>query len=531
MLAIVKPQGRGKLPLGYITIAAALLRLPALLNDGMWRDKANIYVQLTAPTFGEFLHRVTVTEWHPPLYFALIFVWAKVAGTSELALQSLPFILSVLTVPLVYRLGKLTSSPAVGLLAAGIYAVSPIAVNSSTEYLYPLMGLLCTLLACLVAEALQEARVPPAHLVTIGLVSAFVVATHYLALIYLPLLALWAITSGKGIRPAALLVSALAAGMLPFAFWLPVFLNQRHIGIPYAVTASVADRAVYVGIALTRFMPVQPTVVQLLCGVLVIVFIPILARPGTVKGTVVALASIVLAALVLLAAANIMADRYIFPLYGLLCVPLAWATTELGAFTLAKCSAVWRVPVISIAAILAVAVVLGDAWSAFTRSAIPVSGIRTLVKSTPRLDRSALYLIAPDYLASSFAFYARNTHVTYRGFVRSNHPEIFRLDGYAADWSEKGVALASAAAIGREAHGYHYLNVIVDRRARDEGQVSYGKVWTLLALLKHHYPLLAEVRYAGRLEDISEYHFLLKPYATRSVLDPRHLHKDHATWQ
>ncbi|HZV77278.1 MAG TPA: hypothetical protein VFF63_05955, partial [Candidatus Babeliales bacterium] len=72
------------------------------MHEGLWRDEAYVYVDLIAPTFKEFFHRVVETEYHPPLYFLLVYVWVKLAGISEISLKTLPFICSILTVLAVY---------------------------------------------------------------------------------------------------------------------------------------------------------------------------------------------------------------------------------------------------------------------------------------------------------------------------------------------------------------------------------------------------------------------------------------------
>ena len=140
---------------------------------------------LIAPTFREFFHRVIATEYHPPLYFLISDAWVRLAGTSELSLKTIPFVCSVLTILAVYRLGALAGSSAVGLLAAAMYAVSPLAILESGDYLYPLMGLLCTVLAALVMKGRRE-PLRPARLAAIAGVSILATYTHYAALFYVP---------------------------------------------------------------------------------------------------------------------------------------------------------------------------------------------------------------------------------------------------------------------------------------------------------------------------------------------------------
>ncbi len=214
-----------------IVVLAVLMRLPSLLNDGLWRDEANVYFEVSAPTFIEFLHRTAAIEWHPPLYFFIAYLWSKVGGTGEFALKVLPFAFSILTVPFVYRLGKTASSTAAGLLAAAMYAVAPAAIVVATDYLYPMVTLLYTVLAWLVTLGRRE-PLTPVRYGLVALATLVVVYSHYTALLYVPLLVLWALTSPKGLRHGLGLASALIAGTIPFVLWLHVFLNEWHTGLP-----------------------------------------------------------------------------------------------------------------------------------------------------------------------------------------------------------------------------------------------------------------------------------------------------------
>ena len=236
-----------------IVVLACLIRLPGLFGDGLWRDQANVYVQLSAPDFAEFFRRVVGTEWHPPLYFALVYGWTRIAGTSEFALTGLPFAFGIATVALVYRLGKSMAGFGAGAIAALLYAMAPFAVAYSCEYLYPLAGFVSMLAAWLVFRA-RGRLLTPRGVATLATASLLAVCTHYTALIYVPLLALWALTGGAPLRRRIGMACALAAGAVPFVLWLPVFVAQRRIGLPYQSAPSAADKLAFFVRALEGFV-------------------------------------------------------------------------------------------------------------------------------------------------------------------------------------------------------------------------------------------------------------------------------------
>ncbi len=70
---------------------------------------------------------------HPPLYFLLLHFMVKLAGQTEFALRFPSLAFSVLTVPLLYALGKCLCDRRVGLLAALFGAISPLYLWYSHE--------------------------------------------------------------------------------------------------------------------------------------------------------------------------------------------------------------------------------------------------------------------------------------------------------------------------------------------------------------------------------------------------------------
>ncbi len=507
------PERRTRFILVGIIVGAVLLRLPALLSAGLWRDDANLYVQLIAPNFNAFFDRMTGTEWHPPLYFFMLYLWTRFAGTGELALNTLPFVFSILTVPAVYRLGKAASSAREGLVAAGLYALSPLPITYSTEYLYPLMGFLCTVLATLVLEARRD-ELSPRRFVFIAAVTLLVVYTHYVGLLFVPVLMLWALTSKRGIKHATGIVSALFAGALPFIFWLPQFLLQRRIGIPYTHPTSLLDKIAFFFRTLTQLMPVGGIPATLFL-VLAIISTVVLIRSKSIKTDSGSLALVFLSVFVLAVAENLLEIRYVLPLVGLLYAYIGWAAVQLAARIAVEDPVGWRRS--RAALVIGIAVVLlAAAFYAIGDSMKPKSGIRALVK-VEQIVPSTLYVIAPDYLGPTFAFYTRNSNVKMLGFVRAEHPEVFRLSHYAADWNNPVIVKNAERTVAREASRYQYLALIVDARAQDMGSVPYGKVWQLLNGFSSRYRLVSRTQYPGRWESISEYRFLIGDARARSL--------------
>jgi hypothetical protein len=108
----------------------------------------------------------------------------------------------------------------------------------------------------------------------------------------------------------------------------------------------------------------------------------------------------------------------------------------------------------------------------------------TVRKVIQLAGQRTLYVIAPDYLASTFAFYARDASVTFHGFVRWEPPEVLGIAGYAGDWSKSSVVGDTLSSIAREGHCFECLDIVADQHARNQGEVHYGRVSQLLNRLE-----------------------------------------------
>jgi 4-amino-4-deoxy-L-arabinose transferase-like glycosyltransferase len=485
---------------------AALMRLPSLLHDGLFRDEANAYVIVSAPSFADFLHRITAMESHPPLYFLIVYFWIKAVGAGELAFKGLPYFFSLITVPAIFRLGKTLDSSRVGLLAAGMYAVSPLAVNYSTMLLYPLTGFLFILLACLLASARKE-QPTAIRYTALALVTTLALYTHYSALLYVPVLAAWALTSPRGVQHGAALVLVMLAGSLPFAFWFPVFLHQQHVGLPpWQPAASLSERAAFALASVVLLVPVPMRLPEWPIFIAIIIAGLFFTRRTILTSPAAAMGAVFLILVFLVSAAGLMRIRYVLPAYGLQCVFLAWIVSQSWDVVRRADSVRWQRWGIATAITLLLALfVFSDFDAALANSAVPRSGIRTF--AAEGLQDDTLYLVAPDYLAPTFAYYARSLPLTFLGFARVEHPEVLTLDGYRRLWNAPEAVDDALNAVARAAPRYQNLDVIVDQNARNEGRMPYGKTWILLEQLKRRYRLLGARRFPGVWEPITVYRF------------------------
>ncbi|TAK36817.1 MAG: hypothetical protein EPO21_01350 [Chloroflexota bacterium] len=151
------PAGRGSrgyrhwLPLSLI-LAAWTMRVSFLGRQSLWYDEA-FSALLARYDLGEITRR-TALDTMPPLYYYILHVQQAVAGLDDFSLRFLSAAFGVGCVALVLSVGRKLFDSTVGLVAAGITAISPFQVFYGQEArMYTLLGFLSLLVIFLLLRA------------------------------------------------------------------------------------------------------------------------------------------------------------------------------------------------------------------------------------------------------------------------------------------------------------------------------------------------------------------------------------------
>ncbi|MCX7670315.1 MAG: glycosyltransferase family 39 protein [Anaerolineae bacterium] len=115
-----------------ITAAGGFLRVWEIGHKTLWLDEAFSIWQAWHP-LREMVAWVVQIDQHPPLYYALLHLWIGLVGDSPAAVRLLSALLSTLTIPILFLLGRRLFGATVGLLAALILALSPFHVRFAQE--------------------------------------------------------------------------------------------------------------------------------------------------------------------------------------------------------------------------------------------------------------------------------------------------------------------------------------------------------------------------------------------------------------
>ena len=216
---------------GLLPVAVALLlvafglRAFRLGDQGVWLDEAFGIHQASQP-FTRIAANVA-SDAHPPLYYYLLGIWVRLAGTTEYAARFLSTMLSLATCAAALALGRRLVGPAVGLFALLTIGLSPFLVYYAQEVrMYALLGLA----AVLATHALLRLRETEsaARIAQYGLAVALLMYSHYYGAFLLPVHAIVGLSRGW--------LLGVALGGLLFAPWVAAT-AQLYVG--YA--AGVAD--------------------------------------------------------------------------------------------------------------------------------------------------------------------------------------------------------------------------------------------------------------------------------------------------
>ena len=112
-------------------VAGSFLRFFDLGFNSIWLDEATTYYQsLLSPL--QIWQSMNLTEFNPPLFY-----WMEhfmlMLGKSEIILRFIPAVVGILTIPLLYVIGKEFFDKNVGIIAAAAWAVSPFMIYYSQE--------------------------------------------------------------------------------------------------------------------------------------------------------------------------------------------------------------------------------------------------------------------------------------------------------------------------------------------------------------------------------------------------------------
>lgn len=206
------------------------------INQSLWLDEAINVLAAQQNAFWGMVTEYAKFDFHPPGFFALLWVWTKIFGYSEIMVRLPSLIFGVLTVWIIYLLGKKLVSAKLGLVAALLLALNPLHIYYSQEArMYSLAALAVALNFLFFIKILKEEKFAKfGYFLTAWLV----LLSDYLTYFVFPAQLIFILSTKYKKLGKEWLISLLAAVLLFWAFWLPVFVEQIKIGLGTASSIS-----------------------------------------------------------------------------------------------------------------------------------------------------------------------------------------------------------------------------------------------------------------------------------------------------
>lgn len=219
-------------------------RVASLTAQGLWRDEVDALLFATAP-LQEVLTSFTRPGWNGPFYFLLLRAWVALAGQSAFALRYLSLLLGVLTVPLIYVLGKRRLGQTAGLFAAVLAACAPYQVWYAQEVkMYTLLPFLALLALYALDRACETPRAAWWGAALVATSLAFY--SHILAALLVPVACGWFLLHPRRDPRAwvggGVVLALLTLPYLPLLGWqLPLLLQgEQNTGYPAYTLSQMA---------------------------------------------------------------------------------------------------------------------------------------------------------------------------------------------------------------------------------------------------------------------------------------------------
>jgi uncharacterized membrane protein len=114
-----------------LTVIGAILRFYNLGYNSLWLDEAST-LTFAVQSIPDIWQATTAGEFNPPLFYWIEHIML-IFGNSEVVLRFIPALLGVLTIPLVYLVGREFMDRNTGIIAAAAFAFSPFLLFYSQE--------------------------------------------------------------------------------------------------------------------------------------------------------------------------------------------------------------------------------------------------------------------------------------------------------------------------------------------------------------------------------------------------------------
>ncbi|OGE30253.1 hypothetical protein A3C59_04715 [Candidatus Daviesbacteria bacterium RIFCSPHIGHO2_02_FULL_36_13] len=210
----------------FVLFLAFVLRF-INLDQSLWFDEAINVVYAKSNDFWWFVTKYPIGDFHPPLYFAVIWLWGHIFSFGEFVIRIPSVLFGIATIFLTYLIGRKLFSKNIGLIAALFLSLAPLHIYYSQEArMYSLAAFSAAFSSYFLLKLLEKEKFA---LFGYSFSVALVLYSDYLSYLILPAHLLFVFIYYKSIFNKYLL--SLFLGVCSIIPWLFVFPGQLKSGI------------------------------------------------------------------------------------------------------------------------------------------------------------------------------------------------------------------------------------------------------------------------------------------------------------
>jgi len=238
------------LPLILILTGATLRTAEYLHNKAIWLDEAHVALNVLERGYGDLLKPLEFNQAAPYGFLVAERVMADIAGPGEYSLRFIPWLGSLLCLPLFWLFAKQLLRFDAALVALGIFVLSPGVIRYACEVKPYATDVAATLILMLLAVRCLSTACGARWLVSLAVAGAVAVWCSYTAIFVLAGIGITLVAATASDRQGLRLTGVLAMGIM----WLVSF------GVYYQVSIRfTGGNEVLRGWWSDTFMPLPPT--------------------------------------------------------------------------------------------------------------------------------------------------------------------------------------------------------------------------------------------------------------------------------
>lgn len=219
----------------YILIVGFVIRI-INFNQSLWLDEAINTLAVKHLNLNDLITNYTINDFHPPLYHLILYFWTKLFGYAEVAVRFPSLISALLSIIVLYFIGRDFFSKKVGLVASMLLSVSPLSVYYSQEARMYSLTMLFALLSVYFFLHLKNGNFSNKNIICFIISTILGLYSDYLFWIFAVVLLFYLALQTKQKGKVILISMILFIAILP---WLNILFKQIQQGLKTATAEPI----------------------------------------------------------------------------------------------------------------------------------------------------------------------------------------------------------------------------------------------------------------------------------------------------